>query len=76
MTLFVLFCPASGYLKTSTHCKNKGKRKMTNRPCFTLPQVYERTFEVGNQPFDSAAFVWKTLIPPGGLRLLPAAEVI
>ena len=35
MTLFVLFFPASGHLETRQTLQNKGKRKMTNRPCFT-----------------------------------------
>ena len=36
MTLFVLF-PASGYLGNPQTLQTKGKRKMTNRPCFYRP---------------------------------------
>ena len=40
MTLFVLFFPSMWVSWDPQTLQNKGKRKVTNRPSFTLPPVY------------------------------------
>ena len=73
ITLFVLFSPTSGYLWPPQTLQNKGKRKMTNRPFFTLPQP--RGLALGLAvPFCNSKFHFARLTlshPPNTSVFLP-----